>query len=121
MAGGLAAWFQYSDDDLNFLTEGSNKLINQIKEYAEEAYVNMAGEWMEKAKTTDNSLLFYSDLTKKKSKKTKKTSPKKQEEAKEEIVEEAQEDKTEEVEDEAKKREDTKKKGQSSLESFFDK
>ncbi len=112
MAGGLATWFQYSDDDLDFLTEGSSRLIKKIKEYAEEAYVLMAENWMEKAKKAEKSILFYNEFAeKKKSAHIKKSPPptKKQEEQK--IIPE--EDKTQ--------KKDSKKKSQSSLESFIKK
>ncbi|MCE7743364.1 MAG: replication factor C large subunit [Candidatus Heimdallarchaeota archaeon] len=124
MAGGLAAWFQYNDDDLDFLTEGSSKLIKRIKEQAEEAYVHMAGDWIEKAKSTEKSLLFYNDLTERKKPKTSTPKKPKKPVEKQEQAEEASTDKKTEKEDSSEedvseKKKDSKKEAQTSLESFI--
>ena len=129
MAGGLAAWFQYTDDDISFLTEGSNKLIKKIKEHAEEAYIKMAGDWMEKAKKTEKSLLFYNDLVEKKQKKSSPSkstdSPQIQKKAEvipEELTSEDESLSEEELsseEDISKEKNDLKKKTQTSLEKFL--
>ena len=123
MAGGLSAWFQYNDDDLDFLTEGSNRLIKKIKEYAEEAYVLMAENWMEKAKKTEKSILFYNELTEKKKSDQIKKSPPSTEKQKEQksISEEEETSKEETSKEETTKKKDSKKKSQTSLESFIEK
>ncbi|MHA1198234.1 MAG: replication factor C large subunit [Candidatus Heimdallarchaeaceae archaeon] len=118
MAGGIAAWFQYSDEDLDFLTEGSSKLIKRIKEQAEEAYIHMAGDWIEKAKSTEKSLLFYNDLTEKKKKTSTPKKPKKPAEKQAEVEEKPSEEKSLE-EDVSEEEKDSKKKAQTSLESFI--
>ena len=126
MAGGLTAWFQYNDDDLNFLTEGSTKLIKRIQEYAEEAYVLMAGDWINKAKSLEKSLLFYNMPAEKKKKSP--TSTKKSKESVEQIkkiknVSKEKEPETEKnsMEEITSEKKNTKKKSQASLESFIKK
>jgi len=123
MAGGLTAWFQYSDEDLDFLTSSSSKLIKKIKEYAEEAYIKMAGEWIEKAKTSENSLLFYSDLKEKKV--TQKPCSKIKEETPEDVQETEETPEDEETKGELENTKDNKKENkknaQPSLDSFFGK
>ena len=123
MAGGLTAWFQYSDDDLAFLTEGSNKLIKKIKENAEEAYVHMAEDWIEKAKHTEKSILFYNDLAEKnksKAPKSKKQAvPVKEQAEQEDISEQKEQDIDDSLEEDEAKKKEAKKNAQTSLESFL--
>ena len=63
MAAGLVAWFQYDESDILFLTDKSNKLTKRILEYSEEAYLQMAEKWINKAKKMDQSLIFYTQKT----------------------------------------------------------
>ncbi len=125
MAGGLTTWFQYNDEDLIFLTGGSNKLIKEIKEHAEEAYIQMAEDWIEKAKNTEKSLLFYSDLPEKKIRTppVKKSQPPAEEKNKTEEITNDKSIETEEFskEDDSKEANASKKKAQTSLESFINK
>ncbi len=124
MAGGLTTWLQYSDDDLNFLTDGSSKLIKRIKDHAEEAYLQMAGDWIKRAKNMEKSLLFYNEPAKKK--KVKFTSSKKVKENIKKVVEikdethekESEEEKTSESDNSSEKKTNNNKKSQTSLEKF---
>ncbi|MCE7738444.1 MAG: replication factor C large subunit [Candidatus Heimdallarchaeota archaeon] len=63
MAAGLVAWFRYDESDILFLTDKSNKLTRRILEYSEEAYLQMAEEWINKAKQMNQSLIFYTQKT----------------------------------------------------------
>jgi replication factor C large subunit len=71
MAAGLAAWLQYDEPDILFLTDKSTKLTKKILEYSEEAYLQMAENWIDKAKTMDQSLIFYTQKQKKQAPKPK--------------------------------------------------
>jgi replication factor C large subunit len=70
MAAGIAAWLEYSEDDIAYLTNDSKKLTNRILQMAEEAYLQMADEWISAAKVKQKSTLF--DYTKPKEKEVKK-------------------------------------------------
>ncbi len=70
MAAGIAAWLEYSEEDIAYLTNDSKKLTNKISQLAEEAYIQMADEWISAAKVKQKSTLF--DYTKPKEKEVKK-------------------------------------------------
>ncbi len=111
MAAGLSAWFQYDESDILFLTDKSNKLTKKILEYSEEAYLQMAESWIDKAKTMNQSLIFYTQKQKKQTKKTPQK-PKKKPETEESVKENKDEpEKTSPIEEKTtKEKEETKPK-----------
>ena len=148
MAAGLTAWLQYDESDIFFLTGKSNKLTKRILEFSEEAYLQMAENWIDKAKTMNQSLIFYTQKPKKPSKKTtqktkkkidvketktvvkdvpKKVSQKEEiskkepESTKDKPVKDSKTDKKEEKKSTDKKEEKDKKGSQTSLETFLGK
>jgi replication factor C large subunit len=78
MAAGIAAWLEYSEEDIAYLTNDSKKLTNKILQLAEEAYLQMADEWISAAKVKQKSTLFdYTTFKEKEVKKKQDTTPKK--------------------------------------------
>ena len=73
MAAGIAAWLEYNEDDIVFLTNDSKKLTSKILQLAEEAYLQMAEEWISSAKVKQKSTLFDFTSTKEKENETKQT------------------------------------------------
>jgi replication factor C large subunit len=109
MAAGIAVWLRFDENDIAFLTDGSSRLQKQIMTHHEEAYIQMAEKWMDKAKKIPPTVLDFKKLEKSK---PKPKPPVKKKEKKEEDMEK-KEQKTS-----AKQ---VKKKGsQVSLEKFID-
>jgi len=78
MAAGIAVWLQYEEEDITFLTDGSSRLQKQIMTHHEEAYLQMAEKWMDKAKEAPPTLLDFRKLDKPKSKPSVKKQEKKE-------------------------------------------
>ena len=73
MAAGIAAWLEYTEEDIAYLTNDSKKLTNRILQLAEEAYIQMAEEWLSAAKIKQKTTLF--DYAKPKEKESVKKQP----------------------------------------------
>jgi replication factor C large subunit len=121
MAGGIAAFLQFDEDNISFLTNDSNKLNKEILKHKETAYIQMAEQWMTKAKETDITVFDFikTSKTSKENSKNKKPVIKEEKKEKETISEKK---KSEEKEEKTKDNKNRKKKSsQMSLEKFMDK
>jgi hypothetical protein len=126
MAGGIAAFLQYDEENISFLTNDASKLIKEILNYKEEAYVQMAEQWMTKAKETETTVFdFIQKNTNLKPKPKSKPKPKTKSKTEPKIEEESKSKPKEELEPKDSKpkseKNQKKKSSQTSLEKFMEK
>jgi outer membrane biosynthesis protein TonB len=127
MAGGIAAFLQYDEENISFLTNDSTKLIKEIMNYKEEAYVQMAAQWMTKAKETETTVFDFikkntnlKPKSKSKPKPKEEPKPKPKEEPKPKPKEEPKPKPKEEPKPKPKENQ-KKRSSQTSLEKFMEK
>ncbi|MCG3222588.1 MAG: replication factor C large subunit [Candidatus Heimdallarchaeota archaeon] len=123
MAGGIAAFLQFDEENISFLTNDSNKLIKEIMKHKEVEYVQMAEQWMTKAKETEMTVFDFI-------KKSKTKKPKAQVKDKKTVAKEKKQEETttsEKKETKVKKdkipesKNKNKKSSQASLEKYMEK
>ena len=108
MAGGIAAFLQYEEENISFLTNDATKLTKEIMEHKENAYVQMAEQWMTKAKEMETTVFDFIQ---------KSTSSKPSKKPKESKSEETKSEETKPKSEKSTK----KKSSQTSLEKFMEK
>jgi replication factor C large subunit len=59
MAGKIAAYLQYDEENVSFLTNDSSKLMKEIAKHKEGAYIMMAEQWMIKAKAAESTVFDF--------------------------------------------------------------
>ncbi|NPD87285.1 MAG: replication factor C large subunit [Asgard group archaeon] len=121
MAGGIAAFLQFDEENISFLTNDSSKLIKEIMKHKESAYVQMAEQWMTKAKEADVTVFDFIKQNKTKKLEVKDKKPSVKEKKNEKTV--VSEKKETEVKSAQipKSKSKKKKSSQISLEKFMEK
>ena len=121
MAGGIAAFLQFDEENISFLTNDSNKLIKEIMKHKEVAYVQMAEQWMTKAKETEVTVFDFIKKSEIKEPAVKSKKPSVKEESKKKtVVSEKKETETKENQKPDSKNK-KKKSSQVALEKFMEK